>query len=251
MQKIECYFEALRTSRAFILNGHYVISKTTISTKFEGIRIDYIVDDSKEIIKSTGNFSQSIRVQVNFLLKITIKYVFKMKSCIQNQFLAGSINSKVNNGVIKYVYFVQKLSYDLHTNREYSIDKWRPATHEKDIPLNSKIKLSNQLTHARYLPQTKWVYQEGGRSESTPCNKMCNGVQRIRVSPSCMYNQNLVDETLCSMLKKEPKYIEKPCNIDCKLQQIKTFFKHILQFKSNVLILKFVFIAWKMCPKKW
>ena len=84
MQKIECYFEALRTSRAFILNGHYVISKTTISTKFEGIRIDYIVDDSKEIIKSTGNFSQSIRVQVNFLLKITIKYVFKMKSCIQN-----------------------------------------------------------------------------------------------------------------------------------------------------------------------
>ena len=58
---------ALKTNRddsTYILNGHYVISKSTLSTKFEGIRIDYIVDDSKEIIKSPGNFSQSLQVQV-------------------------------------------------------------------------------------------------------------------------------------------------------------------------------------------
>jgi len=57
---------ALRTNRenVYILNGHYVISKSTLSTKFEGVRIDYIVDDSKEIIKSVGNFSQPLQVQV-------------------------------------------------------------------------------------------------------------------------------------------------------------------------------------------
>lgn len=60
---------ALKTKKGdstYILNGHYVISKSTLSTKFEGIRIDYIVDDSKEIIKSVGNFSQPLEVQVNY-----------------------------------------------------------------------------------------------------------------------------------------------------------------------------------------
>ncbi len=54
----------------FILNGNYVISKTTTSEVFEGIRIDYIIDETKEIIKSPGNFSQPIRVQVILLIKI-------------------------------------------------------------------------------------------------------------------------------------------------------------------------------------
>jgi hypothetical protein len=58
----------LRTSKVFILNGNYVISKTTTSEIFEGIRIDYIIDDTNEIIKSSGNFSQTIRVQVRIFI---------------------------------------------------------------------------------------------------------------------------------------------------------------------------------------
>jgi hypothetical protein len=58
----------LRTSKVFILNGNYVISKTTTSEIFEGIRIDYIIDDTNEIIKSAGNFSQTIRVQVRIFI---------------------------------------------------------------------------------------------------------------------------------------------------------------------------------------
>ena len=58
---------ALRTNKVFILNGNYVISKTTTSEVFEGIRIDYIIDNTIEIIKSAGNFSQPIRVQVKFI----------------------------------------------------------------------------------------------------------------------------------------------------------------------------------------
>ena len=58
----------MRTSKVFILNGNYVISKTTTSEIFEGIRIDYIIDDTNEIIKSAGNFSQTIRVQVRFFI---------------------------------------------------------------------------------------------------------------------------------------------------------------------------------------
>jgi len=60
----------LRTSKVFILNGNYVISKTTTSEIFEGIRIDYIIDDTNEIIKSVGNFSQAIRVQVTIFSRI-------------------------------------------------------------------------------------------------------------------------------------------------------------------------------------
>ena len=60
----------MRTSKVFILNGNYVISKTTTSEIFEGIRIDYIIDDTNEIIKSVGNFSQAIRVQVTIFSRI-------------------------------------------------------------------------------------------------------------------------------------------------------------------------------------
>lgn len=58
----------MRTSKVFILNGNYVISKTTTSEIFESIRIDYIIDDTNEIIKSAGNFSQTIRVQVRIFI---------------------------------------------------------------------------------------------------------------------------------------------------------------------------------------
>lgn len=57
---------ALRTNRMYILNGNYVISKSTTSEIFENVRIDYIIDENKEIIKSVGNFSKPIRVQVSF-----------------------------------------------------------------------------------------------------------------------------------------------------------------------------------------
>jgi hypothetical protein len=61
---------AIKTSKRSILNGHYVISKTSTTINLgDGIRIDYIVNDTDEIIKSIGNFSEKISIQV-FLTKI-------------------------------------------------------------------------------------------------------------------------------------------------------------------------------------
>lgn len=54
----------IRSASSFLLNGHYVISKTSTSIKFEGKFIDYIVNDTDEIIKSPGNFSQQLEIQV-------------------------------------------------------------------------------------------------------------------------------------------------------------------------------------------
>jgi hypothetical protein len=55
---------ALRSSNSFLLNGHYVISKTSTIIKFDGKIIDYIVNDTDEIIKSPGNFTQHLEIQV-------------------------------------------------------------------------------------------------------------------------------------------------------------------------------------------
>ena len=57
---------AIRTKKQFILNGYYVISKTSKSVTLDNIRIDYIVNDTDEIIKSAGNISQSFLVQVAY-----------------------------------------------------------------------------------------------------------------------------------------------------------------------------------------
>jgi hypothetical protein len=49
----------------YLLNGYYVISKASTNFEFEGVRIDYIVNDTDEIIKSPGNFSQKLLIQVS------------------------------------------------------------------------------------------------------------------------------------------------------------------------------------------
>ena len=57
---------AIRIKTKYALNGDYVISKTSISFKLENnVRMDYIVNDTDEIIKSVGNSSQPFLVQVN------------------------------------------------------------------------------------------------------------------------------------------------------------------------------------------
>ena len=65
---------AIRTNRAYLLNGHYIISKMTTSVEFEGVRLHYTLvnptkthTDDFEIIKSLGQFSQNIFVQVRLL----------------------------------------------------------------------------------------------------------------------------------------------------------------------------------------
>jgi hypothetical protein len=79
--------------------------------------------------------------------------------------------------------------------------------------LYTQKKLNDENHH-----QSKWVYHEGTKTEGAPCNRMCNGIQRYRIYPVCMNNQNRVDEHMCLNEKVKPKYIEKPCNIDCRLQ---------------------------------
>ena len=177
---------ALRTNResVYILNGHYVISKSTLSTKFEGIRIDYIVDDLKEIIKSIGNFSQPLQVQ----------------------FLAGSINSKSDNGVIKYMYYIQKEEAIVNNNNgKYELDGV-----DKDVSSHIPLKyIRNSLTKLRS--------QIGLESKGSPCNRVCHGVEKILASQDCVNSiRSLYDVDLCT--SENMKYIERPCNTHCKLQ---------------------------------
>ena len=54
----------------YLLNGHYVISKTPRSLKLDGIRIDYIANETDEVIVSPGNFSQAILIQVRIRARI-------------------------------------------------------------------------------------------------------------------------------------------------------------------------------------
>ena len=88
-------------------------------------------------------------------------------------------------------------------------------------PIQKILKNTNKPQNdSKNLEQkTKWVYHEAIRTEGIPCNKLCNGIQRIRVYPICVNNQQLVDENLCPQDKKlKVKYIDKPCNTNCKLR---------------------------------
>lgn len=95
--------------------------------------------------------------------------------------MAGSINSKTNNGVIKYIYFIQKTK-----------------TPQRQIAEENKA--SNiPLKYVKSPTSHDLRYQTGLRSGGEPCDKICNGIERIR-----KYSQD--------------DYIERPCNTHCKLQ---------------------------------
>lgn len=69
----------IRSASSFLLNGHYVISKTSTSIKFDGKIIDYIVNDTDEIIKSPGNLTQQLEIQVNRIVVVGILLVHRLK----------------------------------------------------------------------------------------------------------------------------------------------------------------------------
>jgi len=54
----------VKSDRKYILNGNFVITKTDTTIDFDGKHIEYIVNDTCETIKSRGNFTQGIQVQV-------------------------------------------------------------------------------------------------------------------------------------------------------------------------------------------
>ena len=100
-------------------------------------------------------------------------------------------------------------------------------------------KLSDENHH-----QSKWVYHEAAKTEGTICSKMCNGIQRYRINPVCMNNQNKVDEHMCLNEKAKPKYIEKPCNTNCRLQYSLTHFIKLNCLYSINLIFKYFLFIW-------
>ncbi|RNA19970.1 A disintegrin and metallo ase with thrombospondin motifs 20, partial [Brachionus plicatilis] len=70
---------SIRSHNKALLNGHYVISKTSTTIDFEGKLIDYIVNETVEIIQSRGNFTQDLIVSFLssskiFENKISFKY---------------------------------------------------------------------------------------------------------------------------------------------------------------------------------
>ena len=120
--------------------------------------------------------------------------VNSLNSFSNKKFLDGSINSKTNNGVIKYIYFIQKTN----TSHKQKIKENKT----KNIPLKyMNSPGSNDLR-----------YQTGVKSSSKPCDKLCNGIERIKRHSKCL--NTLLDSKLC----QKDDYIERPCNTHCKLQ---------------------------------
>lgn len=114
-----------------------------------------------------------------------------------------------------------KLNYAKYTSRQsirnpiQKISKQPSSSSANNI---GSIIRSQQNETKRPDQQTKWVYHESFRTEGMPCNKICQGVQRTRIYPVCMINQQRVDDSLCPNEKLKLKYIEKACNTDCRLQ---------------------------------
>ena len=107
------------------------------------------------------------------------------------------------------------MSYNYQINNK---NKNRNRDRQKEIKITHTENSFRQRLNITNRPSNKWVYQESLRTEGQPCDKMCNGIQRISLNPVCMNNQKKVDETLCPNEKARPKYIEKACNTDCRLQ---------------------------------
>ena len=191
---------AIRTRKNFILNGYYVISKTSLSIKLDNIRIDYIVNDTDEIIKSPGNISQSFLVQ----------------------FLAGSMKNKLNN-LIKLTYYLPlqtNRNFNSYTIEDYQNTNFRQVNfnnnHHDEISLKHVKKVKSSLVSIDAM-QSEWV--ESTRTEGTPCDKMCNGKKRIVVKYMCMRGQKRVNETFCpGGAKSNIQYKEETCNNNCELK---------------------------------
>lgn len=104
------------------------------------------------------------------------------------KFLAGSMNSKSDNGVIKYLYFVQR---ELPTSSEHKRTAFGHSSDmSKSIPLKYIQNKSGQLRS-----------QTGIETVGKPCNKICNGIEIIQTKAP---DGNM--------------FIERPCNMHCKLQ---------------------------------
>ncbi len=94
--------------------------------------------------------------------------------------------------MIKYVYFIQKSDTSHKQIKNKAVD----------VPLSYiKSPRRNDLR-----------YQTALSSGSKPCDKLCNGIERIKKNSQC--SNSLLDSKLC----QQDDYIERPCNTHCKLQ---------------------------------
>lgn len=120
--------------------------------------------------------------------------------------MAGSINNN-NNGVINYLFYIQK-NNQKSGNNEHVERISNQNLIQKDVPLKYTHKSSNN----------NFMSQTGLKSKGEPCNKLCNGIEKIQVQPKCSDNPKEVGTQICPIFDEEVKYIERPCNTHCQLQ---------------------------------
>jgi hypothetical protein len=139
------------------------------------------------------------------------------------KFLAGKNERELDNGKIEYVYYVPKTQ---RSHNYYHLDRY---SENERIIVNNVAKLSNSRSssHSNYHfePEANWDYQEGSITEGSPCDKVCNGVRRIKITPVCLRGKKAVSDEICSLkMGKEAKWRSEPCNTDCYLTYELFFF---------------------------
>ncbi len=122
--------------------------------------------------------------------------------------MAGSINNNVNNGVINYLFFTQKTN-QTPDNQEHTDKISSQKQTQKDVPLKYIHK-----SHANSLA----LSQTGLKNKGEPCNKMCNGIEKMQMQPKCADNPKIFGAQMCPLFDKETNYAERPCNTHCQLQ---------------------------------
>lgn len=197
---------ALRSETTSLLNGYYIISKTSTSINFEGKIIDYIVNDTDEIIKTRGNFSQQLIVEVclNFLLLGFLNKIRFLRYFFFVKFLAGA--KKIYNS-IKYTYYTPTTElYEINT--ETKIDK--NVVRMNQIETNE---ISEKKTVQVLLAKSDTELYEPDLKIRSQCDKLCNGKKRI-TSKNCRKN----DRREC-----RSKVSNEPCNTECDLKYLHFF----------------------------
>jgi len=98
--------------------------------------------------------------------------------------------------------FIQKINLAQQINNT--------TKHNSKYGSNSKIHANDDETNNKYQPlkyinrasNSKLRSQIGVESQGLPCNRLCNGVEKI----------------LASFDGDQAKYIERPCNTHCVMQ---------------------------------
>ena len=123
--------------------------------------------------------------------------------------------------MIKYSYFAPKRSHKVTprypAGRKFSTSSMsiyeRNPNNRNQNPNNNNNNNNESQNDSKRGNQT--VYQEGIKAEGAPCDKMCNGIKKMRVKIGC---REVREDAHCPPDKIKYKLVETACNTHCRLQ---------------------------------